>query len=195
MTHALIALNYKDTGRGIEVIHDNIRRAGERISKVVWVYQEGIAAAINMGLSQTYPHYDTYTIMANDIVEPDQWLQARARSLSGNISMVSIKIDEEPEQFQLEEIIANWTIRKEVIDTIGGFNTDYDPYGPIDLDYCHRARAAGFLMSYIPGFMCRHIENEDRDTVYGYSKAELVQSKWDLLVRNLHEFKPTKLPI
>jgi hypothetical protein len=43
--------------------------------------------------------------------------------------------------------------------------------------------------------MCRHIENEDRDTVYGYSKAELVQSKWDLLVKNLHEFKPTKLPI
>lgn len=193
MTHALIALNYR--GRGRDIIEDNIRRAGARINKIVWIDQEGIAAAINMGLSQTYPYYDVYTIMANDIVEPDQWLQARAASLSRDIAMVSIKINEEPEQFQLEEIIANYSIRKDVIDTIGGFNTEYDPYGPIDLDYCHRARAAGFLMSYIPGFMCRHIETEDRDTTYGYSKAAKVQEKWDLLVQNLNQFKPTKLPI
>jgi hypothetical protein len=193
MTHALIALNYQS--RGADVIYDNIRRAGETIDKIVWVDQEGISAAINLGLAQTYPDYDVYTIMANDIVEPDYWLSARTQALAGNIAMVSIKLDQEPDHFQIEEIIANYSIRKEVIDAIGGFNTVYDPYGPIDLDYCHRARAAGFLMSYIPGFMSKHKETADRDTTYGYSKQEKVKEKWDLLVNNLREFKPTVIPI
>jgi hypothetical protein len=193
MTQALIALNYQS--RGADVIHDNIRRAGEKIDKIVWVDKEGIAAAINYGLSQVYPHYDVYTIMANDIIEPDYWLSAREQALKGNIAMVSIKLDEEPEQFRLEEIIANYSIRKDVIDAIGGFNTVYDPYGPIDLDYCHRAIAAGFKMSYIPGFMSRHIDTPDRDTTYGYSKQEKVREKWDLLVSNLQEFKSTRIDI
>lgn len=183
--NAIIYLNYQD--RNIDTLFANIKNAGKHIDFISIVNETGIAYAINKGLSHfNFEYIDYVTIMGNDILEPDNWLQTRNDYMHDKtIGICSIPLG----GFNGDslDLIGNFTISKETINKIGAFNEELDPYGAIDLDYCTRCRAAGFHTKYIPSTKATHIEQNGIDA-YGYNKMDLVKKTWDLHNSNVSEY-------
>jgi len=181
--NAIIYLNYQS--KNIETLFHNIRNAGNHIDLVTIVDEIGIANAINFGLRQL-KEYDFVTILGNDILEPDNWLQIRNQFMQDNsIGICSIPLG--GLSGDTLDIIGNFTISFEAIKKVGAMNKELDPYGAIDLDYCTRVRAAGFHTKYIPNIHATHIEQNGLDA-YGYNKNELVKKTWDLHNQNVADY-------
>lgn len=183
--NAIIYLNYQD--RNIDTLYHNIKNAGKHIDFISIINETGISYAINKGLNQlNFNHIDYVTIMGNDIIEPDNWLQIRNEFLQDKtIGICSIPLD----GFNGDslDLIGNFTITKETINRIGAFNEELDPYGAIDLDYCTRCRAAGLHTRFIPSIKATHIEQNGIDA-YGYNKMDLVKKTWDLHNKNVSDY-------
>jgi GT2 family glycosyltransferase len=183
--NAIIYLNYKD--RNIDNLFENIKNAGKHIDIVTIVNEEGIAFATNKGLRNlNFDNIDYVTIMGNDILEPDNWLQIRNDFLQDKtIGICSIPLDSMSND--TSDLIGNLTITKETINKVGAFNQELDPYGAIDLDYCTRCRAAGLHTKYIKEYTANHIKQNSIDA-YGYNKNELVQKTWSLHSNNVSAY-------
>jgi len=183
--NAIIYLNYQD--RNIDTLFHNIKNAGKHIDLISIVDETGIAYATNKGLRHfNYDYIDYVTIMGNDILEPDNWLLIRNDFMQDKaIGICSIPLD--GSHGDTLDVIANFTISAEVINKVGAFNEELDPYGAIDLDYCTRCRAAGLHTKYIPKTKAIHIEQNGID-VYGYNKMDLVKKTWDLHCLNVSEY-------
>lgn len=182
--NAIIYLNYQD--RNIETLFSNIKNASKPINYSTVITDKGIANAINKGLRQLDFDYIGYvTILANDILEPDNWLQTRNEFMQDEIGICSIPLN----GFNGDslDLIGNFTISAEAIKRVGAFNEELDPYGAIDLDYCTRVRAAGLQTKYIPNTKAIHIEQNGIDA-YGYNKMDLVKKTWDLHNRNVQAY-------
>lgn len=68
-------------------------------------------------------------------------------------------------------------VRREVFDTLGGFDGAYFLYGE-DLDLCYRARVAGWRTLYVPGAVARHARNVSATTRFGLARdAAVVQGE------------------
>jgi len=181
--NAIIYLNYQS--KNIETLFHNIRNAGRHIDLVTIVDEIGIANAINLGLMQL-KKFDYVTILGNDIIEPNNWLEIRNQFMQDKtIGICSIHLD----GFNGDslDLIGNFTISAEAIKRAGAFNEELDPYGAIDLDYCTRVRAAGFQTKYIPNTHATHIEQNGLDA-YGYNKNELVKKTWNLHNQNVADY-------
>jgi GT2 family glycosyltransferase len=180
--NAIIYLNYKD--RNIDNLFENIKNAGKHIDIVTIINEEGIAFATNKGLRNlNFDNIDYVTIMGNDILEPDNWLQIRNDFLQDKtIGICSIPLHSTGND--TADLIGNFTITKETIKRVGAFNQELDPYGAIDLDYCTRCRAAGLHTKFIKEYTANHIEQNSIDA-YGYNKNELVQKTWSLHSNNV----------
>ena len=180
--NAIVYLNYKD--RNINTLFENIKNAGKHIDIVTIINEEGIAFATNKGLRNlNFDNIDYVTIMGNDILEPDNWLQIRNDFLQDKtIGICSIPLHSTGNDSA--DLIGNFTITKETIKRVGAFNQELDPYGAIDLDYCTRCRAAGLHTKYIKEYTANHIEQNSIDA-YGYNKNELVQKTWGLHSNNV----------
>jgi GT2 family glycosyltransferase len=183
--NAIIYLNYKD--RNIDNLFENIKNAGKHIDIVTIVNEEGIAFATNKGLRNlNFDNIDFVTIMGNDILEPNNWLQIRNDFLQDKtIGICSIPLHSMTND--TADLTGNFTIRKETINKVGAFNQELDPYGAIDLDYCTRCRAAGLHTKYIKEYTANHIEQNSIDA-YGYNKNELVQKTWSLHSNNVSAY-------
>ena len=183
--NAIIYLNYK--GRNINTLFENIKNAGKHIDIVTIVNEEGIAFATNKGLRNlNFDNIDYVTIMGNDILEPDNWLQIRNDFLQDKtIGICSIPLHSTGND--TADLIGNFTITKETIKRVGAFNQELDPYGAIDLDYCTRCRAAGLHTKFIKEYTANHIEQNSIDA-YGYNKNELVQKTWNLHSNNVSAY-------
>jgi GT2 family glycosyltransferase len=183
--NAVIYLNYLDGN--LDTLWNNVKRAGKHIEFVSVINEEGIANAMNKGLKQiNFDVVDYVTILANDILEPDNWLISRNEFMQDK----TIGICAFPLVGGFDDttdIIGNFTISKEVIKNVGAFNTALDPYGAIDLDYCTRVRAAGLYTKYIRTGKATHIEQNGIDA-YGYNKNELVKSTWELHSSNVSNY-------
>jgi GT2 family glycosyltransferase len=183
--NAIIYLNYQD--RNIDTLFHNIKNAGKHIDFISIINETGIAYAINKGLRHfNYDYIDYVTIMGNDILEPENWLQIRNDYMQDKtIGICSIPLD----GFNGDslDLIGNFTISAEVINKVGAFNEELDPYGAIDLDYCTRCRAAGLHTKFIPKTKAIHIEQNGIDA-YGYNKMDLVKKTWDLHNSNVSEY-------
>jgi len=181
--NAIIYLNYQS--KNIETLFHNIRNAGKNIDLVTIVDEIGIANAINVGLRQL-KEFDFVTILGNDILEPDNWLEIRNQFMQDNtigicsIPLVGLSGD-------TLDIIGNFTISSGALKKVGAMNKELDPYGAIDLDYCTRVRAAGFQTKYIPNTHATHIEQNGLDA-YGYNKNEFVKKTWDLHNQNVADY-------
>ena len=74
-------------------------------------------------------------------------------------------------------------ITRELIDKIGGYNTEYDPYGMQDRDYGERATITGFTNYYLPDMRSEHIGHDvGNGTEYRRMKDESLaraQSVWE----------------
>ena len=183
--NAIVYLNYKD--RNINTLFENIKNAGKHIDIVTIINEEGIAFATNKGLRNlNFDNIDYVTIMGNDILEPDNWLQIRNDFLQDKtIGICSIPLHSTGNDSA--DLIGNFTITKETIKRVGAFNQELDPYGAIDLDYCTRCRAAGLHTKYIKEYTANHIEQNSIDA-YGYNKNELVQKTWSLHSNNVSAY-------
>ncbi len=183
--NAIIYLNYQD--RNIETLFANIKNAGKHIDFISIINETGIAYAINKGLRHfNYDYIDYVTIIGNDILEPDNWLQTRNDYMQDKtIGICSIPLN----GFNGDslDLIGNFTISAEVINKVGAFNEELDPYGAIDLDYCTRCRAAGLHTKFIPNTKATHLEQNGIDA-YGYNKMDLVKKTWDLHNLNVSEY-------
>ena len=183
--NAIIYLNYKD--RNINTLFENIKNAGKHIDIVTIINKEGIAFATNKGLRNlNFDNIDYVTIMGNDILEPNNWLQIRNDFLQDKtIGICSIPLHSMNND--TADLTGNFTITKETIKRVGAFNQELDPYGAIDLDYCTRCRAAGLHTKYIKEYTANHIEQNSIDA-YGYNKNELVQKTWSLHSNNVSAY-------
>jgi GT2 family glycosyltransferase len=183
--NAIIYLNYQD--RNTETLFHNIKNAGKHIDFISIINETGIAYAINKGLKHFNYDYVSYvTIIGNDILEPDNWLQIRNDYMQDKtIGICSIPLG----SFNGDslDLIGNFTISADAIKKLGAFNEQLDPYGAIDLDYCTRCRAAGLHTKYIPNIKATHIEQNGADA-YGYNKMDLVKKTWDLHNLNVSEY-------
>ena len=183
--NAIVYLNYKD--KNINTLFENIKNAGKHIDIVTIINEEGIAFATNKGLRNlNFDNIDYVTIMGNDILEPDNWLQIRNDFLQDKtIGICSIPLHSTGND--TADLIGNFTITKETIKRVGAFNQELDPYGAIDLDYCTRCRAAGLHTKFIKEYTANHIEQNSIDA-YGYNKNELVQKTWSLHSNNVSAY-------
>jgi GT2 family glycosyltransferase len=183
--NAVIYLNYLDGN--LDTLWNNVKRAGKHIEFVSVINEEGIANAMNKGLKQiNYDVVDYVTILANDILEPDNWLVSRNEFMQDKkIGICAFPLVGGFDD--TTDIIGNFTISKEVIKNVGAFNTALDPYGAIDLDYCTRVRAAGLYTKYIRSGYATHIEQNGLDA-YGYNKNDLVKSTWELHTSNVSNY-------
>jgi len=139
---------------------------------------KGVARAINQGLNKFYlqneffkTSYDAYVTMANDITMPDGWLKSMVHAMIyDNAGIIGIHTVEALPEKDINGMhptfmpFGNVLIKAEVVEKIGFFNEDHDPYGMQDSDYGYRATKAGFYNFYLPGMKAEHIGHDVGDT-------------------------------
>lgn len=163
----------------------------------------GIAIALNRMMEAAFRRgYDMVFTMANDIIEPNNWLlnrvnaaQAIPRTGVVAIPVVSANmyVERNVNGIQINEggqLIGNYLITRLAYDTIGLLCTEYGNYGPIDLDYCDRMRAAGLRHYYLAGPYADHIGTVDSNPKdYQEAKAESLAKSWQLYTFNTHKYR------
>lgn len=160
--------------RPFEIINHNLQNAGMSFDVKI-IDKEGIANALNEGIKD-YQNYDAIAFLANDIIEPDNWLAKKWSALRNytNAGIVASSLDAERNSIVNEHIISNWLINTQLIDKIGKFNETYFPYGAIDLEYCERTWIAGFHTYYVMNCLAHHEGGHASGNEYGWDKGELV---------------------
>lgn len=151
----------------------------------------GISAGVNIGLKLALQgrSYDGIVLMANDILMPDNWLSdfvyyANTVPKTGIIGIHCV--EELPALVdgihKTHTPFGNNYISMDLINAIGGYNLEYDPYGMQDRDYAERAILAGFTNYYIIG-KSEHIGHDvGNGTEYRKMKDESLaraQSVWE----------------
>lgn len=183
MRVAIIFLDYQRHEHSKKAL-GNLTNAGYPFD-LFTVDKKGIAAALNEGIyscinplisGEIYGKqllkvasckYDSIFTMANDIIMPDNWLLRMVQSIiPGKTGIVGVHTVEtlqpkdEHGNHPTMMPFGNVLIMKEVIEKIGFFNTDHDPYGMQDSDYGYRASKCGFYNYYIPNAKAEHIGHD-----------------------------------
>jgi GT2 family glycosyltransferase len=167
--------------RPLDVIIDNLSNLNYDNADFVPINTEGIANAMNQAIDIAgVDGYDAIAYLANDIVEPKDWLPKKVEALQTylNAGIVASSLDRVRRGVNSEHIISNWLLSMKVVEQIGVFNESMFPYGPIDLDYCERANLAGFNTYYVKDCLAEHLGGHATGEEYGYNKAELLQKNW-----------------
>lgn len=177
--------------RPLDILADNIKNAGYAADYVL-INREGIANALNEAIDIAgVDGYDAIAYLANDIKEPENWLAKKVAALQTypKAGIVSSSLDNVRHTIQSEHIISNWLLSMEVVNTIGIFNEQMFPYGPIDLDYCERANLAGFYTYYVMDCMAEHIGSHATGNEYGWDKGQLVEKYWQMHVDDITAYR------
>jgi GT2 family glycosyltransferase len=166
--------------------------------------KRGIAAGVNFGLTLT-KDYDAVVIMANDILMPENWLLSMVNH-SINIPSTGIIgihcVEELPPLVdgihKTHTPFGNNLITRSLIDTIGGYNTEYDPYGMQDRDYAERATLAGYTNYYLPNMKSVHIGHDvGENSEYRIMKdnsLNIAQLVWERYQPIYHQQKNLYIP-
>jgi GT2 family glycosyltransferase len=183
----IVGLTYGN--RPLDILLKNLETAGYPFN-LTFVNMEGIANALNEGIHRA-KGFDAVAFLANDIVEPENWLAKKVESLQTypNAGIVASTLHHPVTQINNEHIISNWLLSRKVIDAIGLFNESMFPYGPIDLDYCERTWVAGFNTYYVIDCHAVHTSNPESNTEYGWNKADLVSKYWSQYVQDITAYK------
>lgn len=174
----ICSLIYGD--RPTTIIGSNLGRTGHPYDHAI-INREGISNALNDGLDLALiDNYDYVGFLANDILEPDNWLAKKVNALQTYpfAGIVASSLGEEKRAIKSEHIISNWLMDMKVVNEIGYFNEAMFPYGPIDLDYCERANIANFNTYYVMNCMAEHIGSHATGDEYGWNKAEILTKNW-----------------
>lgn len=166
--------------RPTNIIESNLRRAGIEYKHAI-INREGISNALNDGLDLALiDDYDYIGFLANDILEPDNWLAKKLEALQTYpfAGIVASSLGEVRRAIKSEHIISNWLIDIKLVKEIGYFNEGMFPYGPIDLDYCERANIANFNTYYVMDCKAYHIGSHATGNEYEWNKAEIINKNW-----------------
>jgi GT2 family glycosyltransferase len=166
--------------RPLDVLIGNLSNLNYHADFVA-INTEGVANAMNEAIDIAgVDGYDAIAYLANDIVEPKDWLNKKIQALQTypNAGIVASSLDRVRIGVNSEHIISNWLLSMKVVEQIGIFNESMFPYGPIDLDYCERANLAGFNTYYVKDCLAEHLGGHATGDEYGYNKAELLQKNW-----------------
>ena len=165
-------------------------------------YKRGIGAGVNAGLRMTRG-YDGVCLLANDILLPEGWL-SKWVMFSQRVSKTGIIVIHCVEELPpiVDGVHKTHTpfgdnfITRELIDKVGGYNTEYDPYGMQDRDYAERATITGFTNYYLPDMRSEHIGHDvGNGTEYRRMKDESLaraQSVWVKYQDIYHNQKNTR---
>lgn len=165
----VIFLDYERHQFTEKVKQINFSNAGHPFN-LVEIDMKGISEAINKGI-QLSKGYDAVVTMANDILMPDNWLlemvkAATAIPMTGMAGIHCVEGIEEMTVINGVKVHVNFTafgnvlIPMMAINTIGFFNTDYDPYGMQDADYAYRLNNTGHVNYYLHGMKSEHIGHD-----------------------------------
>jgi GT2 family glycosyltransferase len=152
---------------------------------------DGIAKPLNVMMKIAFETGADYVVtMSNDMLEQEGWIvqMALAAMQLQKVGIVSIPPTDptvtryerkEENGFTIEEgdLIGNFLITRALWEKIGGFSEEYGNYGPIDIDYCMRARIAGFRTIYLSNFKTNHL-GYNQDPSYKKPKMELLAKAW-----------------
>lgn len=178
--------------RPLDVLQNNIANCGYPANYVI-INREGIANALNdaITIASIDDEYDAVAFLANDIIEPDNWLAKKVEALQTypKAGIVASSLDNNRQTIQSEHIISNWLLSMEVVNSIGYFNDQMFPYGPIDLDYCERANLAGFYTYYVMNCLAEHKGSHATGSEYGWDKAKLVEKYWQMHVDDITGYR------
>lgn len=221
MKVAVLMLSYERYDTLKQVLEHNMNNAGHPFDLYVWdngsndiripdlftgkakgiwcpVANFGIAWPLNMMARHCYKQgYDALHVMANDILEPDNWLADKIQYLQHipQSGMISISPGAIPypdtvvngiEVFA-GDVIGQFMISRQVWEKVGAFNEQFGMYGPIDNDYNARCAALDFVNYYIPG-QSVHLDNSPAN-MYGYDKAAMVAKTWPVHVANVARYQ------
>jgi GT2 family glycosyltransferase len=151
---------------------------------------KGISEPLNVMMDAAFKAgAEMVCTMANDILEPhNAWakrLEAAKETGAGVVSIPLAGANRYPQKekngirYESGDIIGNFGITRQLYESIGGFYEGYGIYGPIDLDYCARARAAGFDTIYISNLYAEHLGvNNPKD--YQQKKEASLKKAWPL---------------
>lgn len=157
----------------------------------------GIAAGFNRLMAEAVKEdYDYYQFIANDILEPENWLINKIRAIQSipNSGMVSIPVGDHAfapvklgDQWTFPgDVIGQFMISAEVWKKVGAFREEWGHYSPVDIDYNTRCRKAGFVNYYINSPRAIHLDDKDRN-LYGYNKDEAIGRTWPLYGESLKD--------
>lgn len=178
--------------RPLDVLQNNIANCGYPANYVI-INREGIANALNdaITIASIDDEYDAVAFLANDIIEPENWLAKKVEALKTypKAGIVASSLDNNRQTIQSEHIISNWLLSMEVVNSIGYFNDQMFPYGPIDLDYSERANIAGFYTYYVMNCLAEHKGSHATGNEYGWDKAKLVEKYWQMHVDDITGYR------
>lgn len=158
---------------------------------------DGIAKPLNVLMKIAFETGADYVCtMSNDMLEQDGWLvqMTLAAMQLQNAGIISIpptdntvtrypQWDDSGWIIEEGDLVGNFFITRKLWQAIGGFSEDYGNYGPIDIDYCLRARIAGFRTIYLSNFKTDHIGFvQDKD--YKEPKMKLLTKAWPIFWAN-----------
>lgn len=195
MKHTIIYLDYLANTESH--LLDQLKKCGVSMAdiQIIIVRERGIANAINTGLRQVNNEVGLITILGNDIFEPQDWLKKRQEFCKHSIGICSIPFESKTE-IKSENIIGNYTMQRDVLIKVGAMNERFDPYGAIDLDYCVRTRAAGYVTTYIPNTIAKTGDHGIFDTrgIYDFNKKEMIERTWQQHAEQVDDIMTGKLP-
>lgn len=184
--------------KSLGVLIDNLSDLNYEQADFVAINTEGIANAMNEAIDIAgVDGYDAIAYLANDIVEPKDWLNKKVEALQTypDAGIVASSLDRVRIDVNSEHIISNWLLSMKVVEQIGIFNESMFPYGPIDLDYCERANLAGFNTYYVKDCLAEHLGSHAIGNDYGYDKAELLQKNWAKHEADIRGYRNGSKPI
>lgn len=203
--------NMKNAGHPFDLyIWDNgstdpkVRKYLEKLKGVKSVIFEksntGIAHPFNVMLNELKEKYDAFQFMANDILEPDNWLLTKVNYLKAipDSGMISIALGDHLYPYAEingmplypGHVIGQFLISRAVVESLGAFREDFGKYGPIDNDYNVRCDRKRFLNYYLPDLQAVHLDDND-NMKYGYDKAAQVEKTWPEFVASLPRYNDT----
>lgn len=160
----------------------------------------GIAHPINRMAERIFAAgHDGFVTMASDIMEPANWIEHRssfAAMLPAGIVAIPVGKPYTVPRYPRQEhngigyehggdIIGNWYVTKEAYEKIGLFPEHYGIYGPIDLEYCARARKAGVLAVYLSDLHADCLAVQD-DPEYILAKNKSLAEAWPIFSNVMH---------
>jgi GT2 family glycosyltransferase len=184
--------------RTLDVLINNLSNLNYENADFVPINIEGVANAMNEAIDIAgVDGYDAIAYLANDIVEPKDWLNKKVEALQSypDAGIVASSLDRVRVGVNSEHIISNWLLSMKVVEQIGIFNESMFPYGPIDLDYCERANLAGFNTYYVKDCLAEHLGGHATGDEYGYNKAELLQKNWAKHEADIKAYRDGSKPI
>jgi GT2 family glycosyltransferase len=205
-TRQTFAHNFKDIDTDV-FIWDNSETPEERAEvielcaqypQVKAIMSEGVNIGIAHGLNRLLKtvfvqnNYDMAITMGNDILEPPGWVSMREHYAQAipRVGIVSTPLKGAARYaiqlhgdcyFEHGHIIGNFGITRELFERIGYMPEVYGVYGPIDLEYCDKAQAAGYKTIYISTITPPPVHiGDDSPAEYQDKKMRSLQAAWPI---------------